>query len=180
MSEKKQIVLGHVYSAKVGGSYVAVRAEKSLGHGRYEGSTVRPDGTGSIVRFATDAVRGVGMPEAKWREEHAIKTHDLPIPPVAETAKTRKAKAGKPAKGRKPGGLDAAVAVLAEARKPMNCQEMVERMLATGLWKTKGKTPSATIYAAIIREIAAKGDKSRFRKTDRGTFELTAVGKEAK
>jgi hypothetical protein len=34
------------------------------------------------------------------------------------------------------------------------------------------KTPGATIYAAIIREIAVKGDKSRFRKTERGNFEL--------
>jgi hypothetical protein len=28
------------------------------------------------------------------------------------------------------------------------------------------------VYAAIIREIAAKGDKARFRKTARGKFEL--------
>jgi hypothetical protein len=34
---------------------------------------------------------------------------------------------------------------------------MVDRMLATGLWQTGGKTPSATLYAAISREIKAKG-----------------------
>ena len=45
-------------------------------------------------------------------------------------------------------------------------------MLAKGLWKTSGKTPAATIYAAIIREIAAKGSESRFRKVERGKFEL--------
>lgn len=28
------------------------------------------------------------------------------------------------------------------------------------------------VYAAILREIATKGDDSRFRKTDRGRFEL--------
>ena len=29
-----------------------------------------------------------------------------------------------------------------------------------------------TVYAAILRECATKGDKSRFRKVDRGRFEL--------
>ena len=74
---------------------------------------------------------------------------------------------------KRPSGLDAAVAVLAEAGKPMNATEMVERMLATGLWKTGGRTPASTIYAAVIREIAAKGNRSRFRKVERGKFELT-------
>ena len=69
----------------------------------------------------------------------------------------------------------AAAKVLAEAGKPTNCKEMVETMLAKGYWKTDGKTPSATIYAAIIREIAAKGKDARFCKTDRGMFELIAA-----
>ena len=54
----------------------------------------------------------------------------------------------------------------------MSTKETVERMLAKGLWKTNGKTPAATIYAAIIRETATKGDKARFRKVARGKFEL--------
>ena len=91
-----------------------------------------------------------------------------------DAPKTRKADTGeRRAKGAKrPGGLDAAAKVLAEAGEPMGCKAIVERMLASGLWQTKGKTPAATIYAAIIREIAAKGDKARFRKTDRGKFAL--------
>ena len=36
------------------------------------------------------------------------------------------------------------------------------------------------VYAAIIREIAAKGADSRFRKFERGKFERTEAGKEAK
>ena len=69
-------------------------------------------------------------------------------------------------------GLDAAVQVLSEAGEPMICKAMVEKMLAAGLWQTKGKSPASTIYAAIIREIAAKGEKARFKKTDRGKFML--------
>ena len=88
---------------------------------------------------------------------------------------TKKAKAKKPAapKADKPmSGLDAAAKVLADAKEPMNAKTMVETMLASGMWKTGGKTPQATIYAAIIREIAAKKAESRFRKTDRGLFTI--------
>ena len=54
----------------------------------------------------------------------------------------------------------------------MGTKEIVERMVAKGLWKTKGKTPAATIYAAILREIQRKGDSARFRKVERGKFTL--------
>lgn len=67
-------------------------------------------------------------------------------------------------------GLDAAAAVLAETGKPMNCKDLTEQVFAKGLWKTTGKTPAATIHAAMIREIKSKGKGSRFRKVGRGTF----------
>lgn len=69
-------------------------------------------------------------------------------------------------------GLDAAAQVLAEAGEPLNCRQVVERMLAKGLWKTGGKTPAATIYSALLRHIQKNGSKSRFRKTERGKFDL--------
>jgi len=71
-------------------------------------------------------------------------------------------------------GLDAAAKVLAEAGEPLGCKTIVERALAKGYWKTGGKTPQATVYAAIIREIAKKGDASRFAKAERGKFTLKA------
>jgi hypothetical protein len=46
-----------------------------------------------------------------------------------------------------------------------------------GYWKTEGKTPASTIYAAIIRQVRAKGKDARFRKTDRGQFEATAAAR---
>jgi hypothetical protein len=73
-------------------------------------------------------------------------------------------------KKKRSSGLDAAAQVLRESGKPMGAKAMVETMLAKGLWKTDGKTPEATIYAAIIREIAAKKEASRFVKTGRGEF----------
>jgi len=39
-------------------------------------------------------------------------------------------------------------------------------------WRTNGKTPAATIYAAIIREIATKGNASRFRNVARISGEM--------
>jgi len=91
--------------------------------------------------------------------------------------RAKKAKAAKPKGERKPGLLTLAADVLKDAKAPMDCKAIVEKVLAKGTWQTKGKTPSATLYAAIIREIAAKGKDARFKKTDRGLFELSAAGK---
>ena len=53
----------------------------------------------------------------------------------------------------------------------MRATDMIAQMEAKGLWKSPGgKTPEATLYAAIIREIAAKGKDARFKKTERGHF----------
>ena len=71
-------------------------------------------------------------------------------------------------------GLDAAAAVLANADEPLGCKQIVERMLAKGLWKTTGKTPWATIYSSITREIVTKGKDARFRKVARGKFILAS------
>jgi hypothetical protein len=81
----------------------------------------------------------------------------------------------KPAKARKLSGLDAAAQVLARAGRPLRVTDVMAQIQAKGLWATKGATPKATIYAAMIREIAAKGKASRFKKTDRGTFTAKAV-----
>ncbi len=91
--------------------------------------------------------------------------------PAAATA-TPKAEAKDAPTARKPGGLDAAAQVLAQAKEPLSCKDLVERMLAQGLWQTNGKTPAATIYSAILREIMTRGDAARFRKADRGRFAL--------
>ena len=69
-------------------------------------------------------------------------------------------------------GLDAAAQVLADANEPLDTKTMVERMFAKGLWETKGKTPHATIYSAVLRDLQRNGEASRFRKVDRGKFTL--------
>ena len=51
--------------------------------------------------------------------------------------------------------LDAAAKVLAEAGQPMTTQEMIDAMSTKGYWSSPGgKTPSATLYSAILRELS--------------------------
>jgi len=86
--------------------------------------------------------------------------------------KTTAAKKTTPKKaGKKMSGLDAAAKVLAESKEPLRAKEIVEQMQAKRYWKSPGgKTPHATIYAAMMREINTKGKDARFKKTDRGLF----------
>lgn len=67
--------------------------------------------------------------------------------------------------------LDAAAAVLTANGTPMRVADIVTVMAAKGLWTSPaGKTPAATLQAAMAREIAAKGEEARFRKHDRGLY----------
>ena len=67
--------------------------------------------------------------------------------------------------------LSAAARVLGESDEPLSVRQMVEQMSEKGYWSSPGgKTPHATLYSAILREISAKGELSRFVKTDRGRF----------
>ena len=89
----------------------------------------------------------------------------------AETKKPARAKKAKEPKAKKVSAIDAAAQILAASKEPMNAKEMIEAMAAKGLWTSPGgKTPHATLYSAIIREIATKGKESRFVKKDRGQF----------
>ena len=72
--------------------------------------------------------------------------------------------------------LNAAAKVLAEKVEPMTCKEMIDAMATKGYWTTPGgKTPHATLYASIAREIRDKGKESRFKKSERGKFASTGV-----
>ncbi|HEY7159187.1 MAG TPA: HTH domain-containing protein [Gemmataceae bacterium] len=94
---------------------------------------------------------------------------------TAETVVPSKRRRKTPAapKEKKLSALDAAAKVLAEAGQPLSCQEMITAMAAKGYWTSPGgKTPAATLYSAILREIVTKGEASRFIKTERGKFAL--------
>ena len=49
--------------------------------------------------------------------------------------------------------------------------ELIEALAEKGYWTSPGgKTPHATLYSAILREINGKGSESRFVKSERGKF----------
>jgi hypothetical protein len=90
--------------------------------------------------------------------------------PTAKPA--RKAKAAKP---KKLSAIDAAAQVLVSKGEPMTAPELIEAMAQQGLWSSpKGKTPAATLYASMLREITTKGKESRFSRPGRGKFASTA------
>ena len=77
--------------------------------------------------------------------------------------------------------LDAAAKVLEEAGEPMTTKAMIEAMASKGYWTSPaGKTPAQTLYAAITREITAKGTEARFQKADRGLFTVSGGNTTAK
>ena len=66
--------------------------------------------------------------------------------------------------------VTAAIKVLTESTEPLNAKEIIDAMVAKGYWTSPGgKTPHATLTSAILRDLA-KGDVSRFIKSERGRF----------
>jgi hypothetical protein len=103
----------------------------------------------------------------------------LATPGLKATRKEAPKPGAKPGakKARKMGALDAAAIVLADAGKPMRSRELIDEMAKRGLWTSPGgKTPEATLYAAILREIGAKGTAARFARAGKGEFASTKKG----
>jgi hypothetical protein len=95
--------------------------------------------------------------------------------PDVTPAKKAKAKPNAEAKPKRMSAIDAAAKLLTDAGTPMTTKEMIEAMAAQKLWTSPGgKTPQATLYSAIAREIATKGKEARFTKTERGKFATKA------
>ena len=101
-----------------------------------------------------------------------------PATPPAPAGRSRAAKAAPTrgiAKEQKSSALSAAAQVLQETGQALSCPELIAQMAAKGYWASpQGKTPAATLYAALTREIKLKGAAARFQKTGPGTFAFRA------
>lgn len=121
---------------------------------------------------STEKLRKAAIAEIEQRIA-GTETATAPKNKRAKAAKPEQvAKPAKPKRGadaKRPSGLDLASKALEIAGQPLNAQQLAAAAIELG-WQTSGKTPHATLYAAVIREIAAKGRDSRFTKTDRGLF----------
>jgi hypothetical protein len=136
----------------------ASQATNSLeAHYRSQKDAAKAEKAAKVAAMRKDVAEKLAKPDPEL---------DAAVKAAEEGRKAKKAKAAKPKGERKPGCLDAAVRVLQEAGKPMQCDEIVKVALAKGYWQTKGATPGATLYAAVLRECAAKGAKARFRRAE--------------
>jgi hypothetical protein len=173
--KRDEVQIGKVYTAKVSDKLVSVRIESENRHGGWDALNLA---TGKKVRIrSAQRLRGeANRPQRAGRkaaqaESQVAAEGAVPDSTGAVEAKPR----GRPTKGepkaKRPSGLDAAARVLAESGEPMGVKEIVGVAAQKGYWKSPGgKTPHATVYSAIIREIATKGSESRFRKVERGKF----------
>jgi len=119
---------------------------------------------------STGSKKGQG---SKKRKAKAAKKASSAKAAEAANAKCAKVKTDskKSSEGKRVSALDAAAKVLQKAGTAMRARELIDAMAEQGLWTSPGgKTPWATLHAAMIREINNKGKDSRFKKVDRGQF----------
>jgi restriction system protein len=65
---------------------------------------------------------------------------------------------------------DAALVILKDAGRPLSAKDIAEQMLRTHLWRTRGKTPAATVAARLYSDIKKHGDASPFVQVGPNTF----------
>lgn len=174
--KKADVRIGGVYLAKVTNKQVEVRIDEAKTNG---GRSATNHATGRKVTIKT-ARRlteiPVGSTKATKSDNPAVVENETAEAFDSTSAKPKRA-SQKPKQGttsesknKKMSCINAALAVLADSGEPMNAKEMIDAMEAKGLWTSPGgKTPHATLYSAILRDLA-KGDESRFVKTERGKF----------
>lgn len=176
---RSEVQIGHLYFAKVTGKLTSVRIDGENRHGGWDATNLA---TGKKVRIKSaqrlrgeadrpkPAGRQAAQADAQVAAEEAVPDSATPGG-SAMPAKPRRRPTKGQSKPKRTSALDAAAWVLEETGQPMTAQEIVAESEAKGYWKSPGgKTPDRTLYAAITREIAAKGAESRFRKTERGKF----------
>jgi hypothetical protein len=176
--KKNEVQVGGVYSAKVSDKLVEVRIDAENRHGGWDATNLA---TNKKVRIKSAqrlrAVVGGATAEPATPAEPVAPAPETPAvaPKTKKTRKAKQADAAADGNGKKVSCLDAAARVLAEAGEPLNAKQMIEAITTKGYWSSPaGKTPHATLYSAILREITVKGSEARFQKTERGKFAARA------
>ncbi|MEZ6152356.1 MAG: winged helix-turn-helix domain-containing protein [Pirellulaceae bacterium] len=175
--KKADVKIGGVYGATVSGKRVEVRIEAEKPRGGW-------DATNLVTNKKVQIKSGQRLQPVAGSKRTSKATSDgketevAREPTVVETVtaekgvlkKPRKAKVEPVAGEKKLSCVGAALKVLAESETPLNTKEMIEAMQAKGYWSSPGgKTPHATLYSAILRDLSA-GDDARFVKIERGRF----------
>jgi hypothetical protein len=199
MRAMKDLALGDVMAVAGSEGNGVVKSskkiKKGLDAGKLQVTLVKPEGETEVLAFdpeeqvkvvgkqaaggkgTSGAAKGPTGAKEKKKKTKGKANSETPtaVAPKAETSKSSPRQKEPTGGAKKLSALDAAAKVLAETGTAMNCQELIQVMADKGLWTSPGgKTPAATLYAAIHLEQKKKGAAARFRKTDRGKFEATS------
>lgn len=174
--KKTEVKIGGIYYANVSGKKTRVRIDSEASSGGWSATNLETD---KSVRIKT-AQRLLGVARGKGSAQTTTDGNltVVEVPPAEVVLIEPSPKTTKRTKPKREGdtpkklsALSAAARVLAESDEPLSVKQMVEQMSEKGYWSSPGgKTPHATLYSAILREIAGKGELSRFVKTERGRF----------
>ena len=159
----ENVKLGETYTLAIGKNAVEVTVTRVDEKGKITVLT----GGGKTISVA-DAARLTAPKAAKGAKTEA----STPKGTKAASGRNVAQKGAPQGEGKRLGLVDAAIQVMKAAGKPMNCQEVVKAILEQKLWESAGKTPAATLYSSILREIVKKGADARFKKVERGQFAL--------
>jgi len=169
--KKAEVKIGGKYYANVTGKKVEIQIDSEKPNGGWNATNLAT-GKKILVKSAQRLQGEVGKSKstAKTQSESPVEQPTDANPDVVPIKAKRVAKKAEGEEPKRLSALAAAHKVLCEATEPLNVQQMIEAMNAKGYWTSPGgKTPHATLYSAILRELA-KGEASRFVKTDRGRF----------
>jgi len=183
--KKNDVKIGQAYMAKVTGTEAPVRIDAENPHGGWDaknlvsGRKVHIKTAQRLHRECTQAdLANIqrSAPQRRRTKKNKAVSQNANRPSPNKTNTTNQAKPNK----KKLSGLDAAARVLAESSEPMTCRQIVEVASQKDYWHSNAATPWATIYSAIIREIATQGDQSRFeRGKQRGAFQAAHADTQA-
>ncbi len=169
--KKNEVKVGGTYTAKISDRLVSVRIDSA--HSK-QGWNATNTATGKRIHIKS-AERLRGSADSGKKTVTAAATKPKSGASVERAKSTPPKKAAKP---KRLSALDAAAAVLKQSGKSMNCKALIGVMAERKLWSSpNGKTPHATLNAAMLREIGLKGGESRFKKTGRGLFAFNAETK---
>jgi len=201
--KKSDVQIGATYLVKVAGNLVPVKITREHDNGGWEGTSVKtgktirikspqrlrkalddggvaskPKPTKKKLTAAERKALQAQHPRKQADQENARSREEREASPDGQTASERAmSQSAKKPKGetKKLSLIDAAAQVLARSDEPMNTKQMVDQVVAEGLWSSPaGKTPQATLYSSILRELKNKGDEARFEKVERGKFTLAS------
>ena len=172
------IKIGQCYVARFTKTDMPIRMEsleangqwkaRSLTHGRIvvvksESQLIRECNDNDLAEYAKTVT-----PNRRSKRQPPMPKATTETPQVAPVRKTKAKRPSVPEFSLTL--LEAAYRVLREAKKPLSCQEIVNRAVKKKLHRSSGATPQNSLNGAIANEIRTKGENARFIKVGRGLF----------